>query len=111
LTTPINSYTIPVATANKHQVLTFPADLVLPLSVDGDAQTYYFLYEPNGAQPRNTLFSCSCSGASYRQWMDYMSSWQGVGAGAFADIETPTKRKAATYGLRIFANIECDGTN
>ena len=42
--------------------------------------------------------------------MDFMSSWHGVGAGAFTDIETPTKRKAATYGLRIFANIECDGT-
>lgn len=108
---PVATETITVTTANRHEVKTLANDIELPMTVDGVPQIYVAIYEPGAARPRNTQFTCGCSGTARRRgWMQYFDSYQGFASDDDAGIETPTLTTSITYGLRFHVNIECDGT-
>lgn len=109
LATPLQSYEVPVSNANNHNVFELPSELVLDATDKGDQKEYFFLYARGASQPRNTLFTCGC-GSNQRGWMPYFSYQNGVSLDTVTEAASPKYTTTATMGLRIFANLECDGT-
>lgn len=108
---PIATYSVPVTNVNQHNEYTLPTPLVLETSDEGDAIEYCVTYARGASVPRNTLFTCGC-GSNYRGWMPYIENYYGVSMDNISEFESGfSYTTTATMGLRLFTNMECDGTD
>ena len=89
-------------------ILTFPANVALPLKRNGVFLTYYVVFERIGdIKPRNIKISCGCSGG------DAFAKHVDVGGGeteGFGTLAT-TKTDEFTHGFSLDVKIKCETGN
>ena len=84
-----------------------PAPMILPLTNDGQAQDYYFLYDSTGLVPRDNKIFCNCPGSPKNSIIGYVQP-MGVQLDDASNFSLSTLDQTYMHGFLLDCQLKCN---